>query len=107
MVVMGVDVYNVGGNVGEAGCGTGLMVVMVSLLGRCGALVGGQWPPSQQYYYRGDAAAGPNTTPPSELSLSTKICEVFTIPCPYAKRAPVYKNKDHNRWVAYAHLALA
>ena len=47
---MGVDVYNVGGNVGEAGCGTGLMVVMVSLLGRCGALVGGQWPPSQQYY---------------------------------------------------------
>ena len=63
MVVMGVDVYNVGGNVGEAGCGTGLMVVMVSLLGRCGALVGGQWPPSQQYYYRGDAAAAGAYTP--------------------------------------------
>ena len=64
MVVMGVGVYvyNVEGNVVEAGCGTGLMVVMVSLLGRCGALVGGQWPPSQQYYYRGDAAtAGPYT----------------------------------------------
>ena len=64
MVVMGVDVYSVGRYVGEAGGGTGLMVVMVSVLGRCGAKEGGQWPPSQQYYYRGDAAAGPYTTPP-------------------------------------------
>ena len=49
--MMGVDVYSVGRYVGEAGGGTGLMVVMVSVLGRCGARVGGQWPPSQQYYY--------------------------------------------------------
>ena len=61
------------------GGGTGLMVVMVSVLGRCGARVGGQWPPSQQYYYRGDAAAGPYTTTPS-LELSTMIREVLTVP---------------------------
>ena len=64
MVVMGVDVYSVGRYVGEVGGGTGLMVVMVSVLGRCGARVGGQWPPSQQYYYRGDADARPYTTTP-------------------------------------------
>ena len=62
--MMGVDVYSVRRYVGEAGGGTGLMVVMVSVLGRCGAREGGQWPPSQQYYYRGDAAAGPYTTTP-------------------------------------------
>ena len=62
--MMGVDVYSVGRYVGEAGGGTGLMVVMVSVLGRCGAKEGGQWPPSQQYYYRGDADARPYTTTP-------------------------------------------